>query len=351
MERRSIERESRGDHGQRSADHIFEQLCSASRLDRSAAAAELTDLLEEKHSTEHHRRVGKLIASPEQNERTGGLAAIGALLLIDGEDLGPRLSTYAAPLRTALLRLVDASSADALLRQLCDYYGKLVHRCRDPDVLEAEVRSALDALADEAESVREMVGSRSAEVTEARLLVAVLTLRQLTVHAPTSVFPHVATALEALWKALVYPTVRVRFAGTDALYALLVLVAPRANRFLQQWHRQLLAGASVAFDRDVGNISSLHGGMLALSCLLRVALPDYVLREVRMKPPKKGSPPAHTRACRRNSHSRSILLLCSEPPSCPASIFSNPRGARLAACVLLSSVLSQTAACSVRRIR
>lgn len=263
------------------ATRIFAQLCSASPLDRSVAAAELTDLLEEKHSTEHHRRVGELIASVELSARTGGLAAIGTLLLIDGEDLGPRLSTYGAPLRTALLRLVGGRP-DALLHQACEFYGELVRRCRDPDVLEAEVKSALDALADDADTVRDLVGSRSSEkdvTPEARLLVAVLTLRQLTVHAPTAVYPHVATALEVLWKPLIINNAQVRFAATDALYALLVLVAPRASRYLQQWHRQLLAGASVAIDRDANNLASVHGGMLALSCLVRVASSDFVLRE------------------------------------------------------------------------
>ena len=84
------------------ATRIFAQLCSASPLDRSVAAAELTDLLEEKHSTGLHMRVGELIASAEPSERTGGLTAMGALLLIEGDDLGPRLSTYGAPLRMAL---------------------------------------------------------------------------------------------------------------------------------------------------------------------------------------------------------------------------------------------------------
>lgn len=259
---------------------IFTQLCSTSALDRSAAAAELTDLLEEKHSTEHHRRVGELIASPDLRARTGGLAAIGTLLLIDGEDLGPRLSTYGAPLRTALLRLYGQSNM--VVNRACEYYGELVRRCRDPDVLEVEAKSALDALADDAELVRDLVGSRSSErdvPPEARLLVAVLTLRQLTVHAPTAVYPHAATALEVLWKPLIVNNAQVRFAATDALYALLIIVAPRASRYLQQWHRQLLAGAAATIDRDSNNMTSVHGGMLALSCLLRVASSDFVLRE------------------------------------------------------------------------
>ena len=137
----------------RSAQHgtadarIFAGLTSLSPLDQHAAAAELADLLEEKHSTEHHRRVGELIASAEDSERAGGLAAIGALLRIDGEDLGPRLSTYATPLRKALL-LSIGRSAEARA-QAGEYYGELVHRCRDPDVLEAEVRRAFDALGED----------------------------------------------------------------------------------------------------------------------------------------------------------------------------------------------------------
>ena len=68
----------------------------------------------------------------------GGLTAIGVLMLIDGEDLGPRLSTYAAPLRTALLRTVG-SNVDAA-SQACEYYGQLVRRGRDPEVLETEIK-------------------------------------------------------------------------------------------------------------------------------------------------------------------------------------------------------------------
>ena len=124
-------------------EYLFANLVSTSATTSGAAAAALADLLEEQHSTEHHRRVGELIASAKPHEQAGGLAAIRALLLIDGEDLGPRLSTYAAPLRTALLRA--AGDPDAL-NAACEYYGELVRRGRDPDVLEAEVRCALDAL-------------------------------------------------------------------------------------------------------------------------------------------------------------------------------------------------------------
>ena len=197
---------------------------------------------------------------PSRTSRPGP-AAVRALLLIDGEDLGPRLSTYAAPLRTALLRA--AGDPDAL-NAACEYYGELVRRGRDPDVLEAEVRCALDALADETESNVER-GSRGHErgrehPLEARLLVAVLTLRQLTMHAPAAIYPHVAAALE-LWRPLTFPAASVRLAATDALYALLVSVAPRATRYVQQWHKQLLTGASNAFGRDANNHAAVHGGL------------------------------------------------------------------------------------------
>ena len=46
-----------------SAERIFASICSPSALDRHAAATALSDLMEEKHSTEHHRRVGELISS------------------------------------------------------------------------------------------------------------------------------------------------------------------------------------------------------------------------------------------------------------------------------------------------
>lgn len=252
-----------------SGSRIFSALVSSSPLDRAAAAAELADLLEEKHSTEHHRRVGELIASAEPLERAGGLAAIGALLQIDGEDLGPRLSTYAAPLRTALLRSVGTNAE--VLGLACDYYGELVRRGRDRDKLEAEVRCALDALSDEADSGGERGGGgrgdareRPEHPLEARLLVAVLTLRQLIVHAPAAIYPHVSAALD-LWRPLTFASLQVRFAATDALYALLVLVAPRATRYVQQWHKQLLAGAVHACERDGHSTHSMHGGMLALT--------------------------------------------------------------------------------------
>ena len=96
-----------------SAERIFASICSPSALDRHAAATALSDLMEEKHSTEHHRRVGELISSAEANERAGGLAAIASLMLIDGDDLGPRLSTYGPPLRTALLRSASDFSSRA----------------------------------------------------------------------------------------------------------------------------------------------------------------------------------------------------------------------------------------------
>ena len=219
---------------------IFALLRSGSALDRSVAAAELTDLLEEKHSTEHHRRVGELIASPDARQRAAGLAAIGALLRIDGEDLGPRLSTYATPLRMALVRSIRRD--EQACARAADFYGALVRRCRDPDVLEAEVKCALDALrldGDPSEQRRPgssrgggggggggaTSGGGGAITPEARVLVSVLSLRQITVHAPTAVYPHVNAALDLLWRPLAFPAAQVRFAATDALYALLVLVA------------------------------------------------------------------------------------------------------------------------------
>ena len=129
---------------------IFAALCSASATERQAAAAALTDLLEEKHSTEHHRRVGELIASAESNERAGGLAAIGSLMQLDGDDLGPRLSTYGLPLRTALQRSVGNSLE--VVGQVCEYYRELVRRARDPEALEAEARWSLGALSEDGDA-------------------------------------------------------------------------------------------------------------------------------------------------------------------------------------------------------
>ena len=273
---------------------IFALLRSGSALDRSVAAAELTDLLEEKHSTEHHRRVGELIASPDARQRAAGLAAIGALLRIDGEDLGPRLSTYATPLRMALVRSIRRD--EQACARAADFYGALVRRCRDPDVLEAEVKCALDALrldGDPSEQRRPgssrgggggggggaTSGGGGAITPEARVLVSVLSLRQITVHAPTAVYPHVNAALDLLWRPLAFPAAQVRFAATDALYALLVLVAPRAARFSQSIHMSLFAGAAVAIERESSDRASSHGGLLALSCLVRVATSEFVLRE------------------------------------------------------------------------
>jgi hypothetical protein len=255
---------------------IFAALCSASATERQAAAAALTDLLEEKHSTEHHRRVGELIASAEPNERAGGLAAIGSLIQLDGDDLGPRLSTYGPPLRTALQRSVGSSLE--VVGQVCEYYRELVRRARDPEALEAEARWSLGALSEDGEASSLLSGDGGIGVSaEVRLLTGVLTLRQLTLQAPTAVYPHAAAALEQLWRPLTFHAPQVRAAAADALLALVVVVAPRATRYLTQWHTQLLAGARAALDRD--SSASCHGGLLALSCLLRVATVDFVFQE------------------------------------------------------------------------
>ena len=133
-------------------------------------------------------------------------------------------------------------------------------------------------------------GASGAEASlEARLLVSVLALRQLTVHAPTAIYPHVGTALDLLWKPLTYHTSQVRFAATDALYALLVLVAPRASRFLQSIHISLFAGAVTAVEREAHDRASAHGGLLALTCLVRVATPEFILREDNLPQDRGGS--------------------------------------------------------------
>ena len=116
-----------------------------------------------------------------------------------------------------------------------------------------------------------------------------LALRQLTVHAPTAIYPHVGTALDLLWKPLTYHTSQVRFAATDALYALLVLVAPRASRFLQSIHISLFAGAVTAVEREAHDRASAHGGLLALTCLVRVATPEFILREDNLPQDRGGS--------------------------------------------------------------
>ena len=118
---------------------------------------------------------------------------------------------------------------------------------------------------------------------------SVLALRQLTVHAPTAIYPHVGTALDLLWKPLTYHTSQVRFAATDALYALLVLVAPRASRFLQSIHISLFAGAVTAVEREAHDRASAHGGLLALTCLVRVATPEFILREDNLPQDRGGS--------------------------------------------------------------
>ena len=255
------------------ASRIFDQLCSPSPAARSSAASALTDLIEEKHSTGLHMRVGELIASAVPSERTGGLAAMGALLLIEGDDLGPRLSTYGAPLRTAL-QLSAATSLDAL-SILCNYYGELVVRARDPDALETEIRWALSALG----GSEERGENGEDDEADVQALVGTLTLRQLTLHVPTSVYPHSAAALEQLWKPLTFDSAPVRSGASDALLALLVLVAPRASRYLTQWYTQLLAGARAALEREAASPASCHGGLLALSALLRVASVEFVFRD------------------------------------------------------------------------
>ena len=222
-------------------ERIFAALCSSSARDRSTAAGELADLLEEKHSTEYHRRVGELIASAEPRKCAGGLAAISALMMIDGDDLGPRLSTYGAPLRVALLRSFS-SNADDVWRACEQHYGELVRRGRDPDALEAETRCALEALSDEMEPNGGSGGARLGEkdaTPEARLLVALLSLRQLTTHASAAVYPQTVTALELLWKALTYRSSRVRMrvcaraspSKARACHA----VRPRPSTLGRQW--------------------------------------------------------------------------------------------------------------------
>lgn len=211
---------------------IFAALLSPSPLDRSAAAAALMDVLEEKYSLEHHYRVAKLIESPDPRERAGGLAAIGALTMIDGDDLGPRLSTYGPPLRWALVR--SLGSSPEVVREVCKHYDELLRRARDPDALQKEARWALAALGEDADP-SDPIGS--SQPPELRLLVGVITLRQLTLQAPTAVYPLAATALELLWRPLTFQSAQVRSAASDALLALLVVVAPRASRYLTQWYR------------------------------------------------------------------------------------------------------------------
>ena len=182
-------------------ERIFAALCSLSSTNRAAAASALTDLLEEKHSTGHHRRVGELIASADPRERAGGLAALGALVMIDGDDLGPRLSTYGGPLRIAIQR--SAGSNLQVVGQVCEFYGELVRRARDPEALDVETRWSLAALNEDADLTHAVATS------EVRLLTGVLTLRQLTLQAPTAVYPHAATALEHLWRPLTCPSLQV----------------------------------------------------------------------------------------------------------------------------------------------
>ena len=184
-------------------------------------------------------------------ERAGGLAAIGALLRIDGEDLGPRLSTYATPLRKALL-LSIGRSAEARA-QAGEYYGELVHRCRDPDVLEAEVRRAFDALGEDADraAAERSGGARAATAAARRRRRAAPRHRWRRSYSsgpPPAHRPRAHRHLPARRHRPRSPveaphhTSQVRFAATDALYALLSGRAA-ASRFLQSIHISLFAGA------------------------------------------------------------------------------------------------------------
>jgi hypothetical protein len=248
-------------------DHVFgaNGLRSAVPSVRRAAVVTLTTICTERarasEHREHHRRLCELIASSVAIDRAGGVEALCALL--EDDETAPRLASFGAPLRGGMQHtaavLLGGSPAGNELATLSWVYGELARR-GDPEAADAEAKAALEVLS-ESDAAASAAAPRGGERGErpsgdGRLMAAVLALHQLTLHAPTSIYPHVGTAL-VLWKSLTCGSVQVRYAAAEALAA---LVAPGASRHNATWHQQMFDAAHTALEREGAGPAVWHGG-------------------------------------------------------------------------------------------
>lgn len=87
-------------------------------------------------------------------------------------------------------------------------------------------------------------------------------MSELTINAPTLIFPYIPQILDLIWLALRDPKVAIRDGAADALNACLTLVQARETNLRRQWYRKIFDEIQKGF--KLSSSDAIHGSLLAL---------------------------------------------------------------------------------------
>ncbi|KAJ3311625.1 phosphatidylinositol kinase- protein kinase tor1 [Boothiomyces sp. JEL0838] len=245
------------------ANRIIQDLRSKNEDVRIRAGNELKDFVAStarevsveyftKFSNDINKRIFELVHSPDLNDKVGGILAIDKLIDLDsGEENTTKVTRFANYLRSLLpgaephITILAAKALGHLATSASTLTTEFV---------EFEVKRALEWL--------QVTGDRN----ESRRYSAVLVLTELTINAPTLIYPYIPQMLDLLWIGLRDPKVAIRDGAADALSAILSLSQVRENSLKRQWYRKIFDEIQKGF--KLSNSDAIHGSLLALRELL-----------------------------------------------------------------------------------
>lgn len=213
-----------------------------------------TDLNQERFAEFFNTANSKVVQlvnhGPETYEKLGGIAALDALIQIEGVDPQTKTTKFATTLRN-VMRTKELSlmqPAAVALGHICKPGGALVS-----ELVEAEINIALEFL--------------QSDRIEERRYVAVLVLRELARAAPTLVYGHVTHIFDLLWAGLRDIRRLIRETSAEALSAALQIIRERDQKMRHDFQMAIWTEAVAGI--RVNTIENVHGSLLAFRELLQ----------------------------------------------------------------------------------
>ncbi|KAL7753608.1 phosphatidylinositol kinase- protein kinase tor1 [Sorochytrium milnesiophthora] len=210
-----------------------------------------------------NKLVFELILGADNNEKMGGILAIGMsslvcvrsverLIEVDGEENTTKLTRYGN-----YLHMVLVGGEPQVMILAARVLGKLVSPgvggAFTAEFVEGEVKQALDWL-------------QLNERQESRKYGAVLILKEVMQNAPTLVYAYVPQIVDQLWLPLRDTKIIIREAAADALSVCVELIYQRETTMRAQWFGRIYDEAQKGF--RIGTVDYIHGSLLVLRELL-----------------------------------------------------------------------------------
>ena len=244
-----------------------------------------------KYARDMHRRIRRLIQSPEVSKRLAGVYAVDVLTDAKIGETANKMNRFASYLRDVFSSTCEPVLAEAAARAV----GKIVRvgGALTAGIADREVKRCvlwLRADSSDASSAASSGSERSGG--EARRYAAVLVLRELAEHAPEVFNVHISSFIDAVWPALRDSRLFVRQAAVRALRACLVVIERRETRYRVQWYYRLYEETQIGLSRPF-SASESGGGLGGASAL--IASPARAGGERRAFSPGAGAGSSATR--------------------------------------------------------